>query len=202
MLKPLDVPFFVYALPEALQEIFMSEDKTEYNVPSSVATLVGHVDMIKRVPSRHIVQVIIELPAESFKDAVANFDDENVFVQVASKAMQDLPYGIHKHTDEPDSVSKTAENETQADLSAGSDKQKTGRVGSACYEAIQFCKDENFQVFMCEVKDAADISEAATKDEFIVRCGIDSRKELDTNPAAHKAAQDIYREFLAWNSGE
>ncbi len=162
----------------------MTEDKAPYVVGDrSVVTLVGHIDIIKKIPSRQIVQVVIELPVEKFKDAVNHFDDKTVFCQVVSGDMKDMPYGVYT-----DSLSDNP-----------APKAEKKPIGKYCIEAIDFCKDSDFQIFMREMKGTLLENEQAAKDELCMICDIESRKELDDNEQAHSIAQDVYREFFNWN---
>jgi len=164
--------------------------------------MVGYIDQVKKVPSRQIVQVVIELPVEMFRPAVQFFDGESVFVQVLSKEMKDLPLGIHKSTldDIPVPASVGGEQKNDATPLAEPAQNKKEPIRQPCIEAIDFCKDDDFQLFMQEVMGTIGSSEAAAKDELCIRCGVGSRREFDTNTEAHSQAQDIYRQFIDWNT--
>ena len=178
----------------------MTEEKQDYNVNKPPAvTLVGIVETIKKVPSRQVVQVIIEVPVETFKQAVQHFDNEMVFVQVASRAMKELPYGVHTANDADAPKAKPVAESAPVvkNHSAGEAVVEKAKIGKNCIEAIEFCKDVHFQVFMHSIMEA-ELGEQAAKEELCIRCGVDSRKEFDADLAAHAKAQDIYKHFISW----
>lgn len=66
-----------------------------------------------------------------------------------------------------------------------------GKLGDLCWRAVQWCADPEFQRWVIEVGDFTnDPSEAVAKNVIQQWCGVESRKELDTNP---KAAEKFNR---------
>ena len=67
-----------------------------------------------------------------------------------------------------------------------------------CIMACVFCRDPKFQ-FWARLQCGELLTEDDARDFICDTCGIASRKDLDTNPAAAEKFHKLIREpFLAW----
>lgn len=58
-------------------------------------------------------------------------------------------------------------------------------LGDLCYRAVQWCNDKEFRAWLTRRGDfLADLTADSAADVIKGWCGVTSRKELDTNPAA------------------
>lgn len=73
------------------------------------------------------------------------------------------------------------------------------KPGPLCRLAVQWCQDERFQEWAYN-QNAHDQNEAGAKQFICETCGIESRKELDTNPEAadkfHRLIRIPYSKYL------
>ena len=131
----------------------------------------GTVENVRKVPSRQIVQVIIELPIESYVAAVTLLDGQKVLVTVSDLNM---PFGVIDGS-EPE-VKKPEANEPKE------------KIGPLCSWAVMRCKEPEFQKFMRKMRSGVvgdlDDSEESAKFYICEMIAISSRKELDKNPKA------------------
>jgi hypothetical protein len=76
-------------------------------------------------------------------------------------------------------------------------KEEKAKPGELCIMACNFCKDpEYLKCFGLE-------NEADAKNDILIVCGINSRKELDINPDAAKKFHEMFRiPFLNWKKSE
>lgn len=69
------------------------------------------------------------------------------------------------------------------------------RLGDLAWRAVQWCKEPEFQkwvAFRCHCIEAA-VGEQEAKEFIQLKCGIESRKELDTNAEAAKLFNQLIR---------
>lgn len=68
-----------------------------------------------------------------------------------------------------------------------------------CIMACAFCRDELFQDWVAERIGAATASESTSKNFILAMAGVDSRNDLDRDPAAAQRFHELVRKpFLAW----
>lgn len=78
-------------------------------------------------------------------------------------------------------------------------KEKPGQL---CVMAVNFCKDQAFQNFIDECYDDCN-SEKDAKDFILRVCGIESRRELDTDTRAGSVFMSSIRNpFIAWRDAQ
>jgi len=91
----------------------------------------GTVENVRKVPSRQIVQVIIELPIESYVAAVTLLDGQRVLVTTSDLHM---PFGVIDGS-EPEVKQPEA-------------KEPKEKMGPLCSWAVMRCQEPEFQEFM------------------------------------------------------
>lgn len=68
-----------------------------------------------------------------------------------------------------------------------------------CIMACVFCRDPEFQGWLASRAGADRKDEAQAKAFILTACGVASRNDLDTNPAAAERFHELVRKpFLAW----
>lgn len=151
----------------------------------------GRVANIKKVPSRSVAVIMIEVPVESYVEAVTSFDEKDVLITIAPK---DLNGGYGVVVSEPVSVK----------LDIGSDDCVSGATVAKMIEAANpemlvttqkprglklsnvaamWCKDEHFQNWL-SLKLLTPIDEKMATNYVRNSCLIESRSELDSNKQA------------------
>ncbi|MCE2724699.1 MAG: hypothetical protein LW865_15700 [Betaproteobacteria bacterium] len=76
---------------------------------------------------------------------------------------------------------------------AGPEKDKPGPL---CMLAVNWCKDEKFQRWICrpsQFNPIPEVSAGAARQKIITVCGVESRRELDTNDRAAMRFQELIR---------
>ena len=68
-------------------------------------------------------------------------------------------------------------------------------LGDLCWRAVQWCKDLEFHAWVSAQVNCYSmaVGETQARDYILFKCGIDSRKELDTNPEAAKRFHQFIR---------
>ena len=100
--------------------------------------------------------------------------------------------------DDEQPVVDPAKSSTGAVSQQGPNAQRTGsstRVGDLCWRAVQWCKEPEFWAFLTfdPVIKGMVSDEAGAKHYVQTVCGIESRKELDTNPEAARKFNQLIR---------
>lgn len=131
----------------------------------------GQVTNIKKIPSRQIVQVITEIPAEHYAAAVALLDDHQALITPSALK---IPFGV---------VDGQAEEDEEPAQSA-----KGGELSK--WSAMR-CKESDFRWWLSlQLKRHCETEEDA-KQLICHFCGITSRRELDHNAKANQIFKDM-----------
>lgn len=76
------------------------------------------------------------------------------------------------------------------------------RAGQLCVMACNFCKEPAFWSFIREVHKNHIESEAEAKSWLLEACGIESRRELDTNAVAKSYFMPLRTAYMAWRGAQ
>jgi hypothetical protein len=134
----------------------------------------GTVEDVRKVRSRHVVQIILEVPIEHYAGAVNLLDGQKALVTVANLP---LPFGVVESDGCSDGKGSPEPPQKQ-----GGD---TSEPGELCLFAVMRCQDERFRRWVQAVTNQADlVTEQQAKQFILVVCKIESRRELDTDPDA------------------
>lgn len=113
---------------------------------------------VKKIVSRQVCRVSFEIPIEHYKQAVANFDGENVLL---TKSNGDLPFGVIK-----------------------SEQTKAKRKKKESEKAFLLTHEFNFYDFVAQ-RYGAKLANSILADKWLKNhLGIESKKELDNNDDA------------------
>ena len=157
----------------------------------------GNVADIKKIRSRAVVSIHIEIPVESYAAAVAMLDEKDVLITIAPKDVG--AYGLIVSEEKPDIGITMSEGEQQLysmgessteyvgpeDVLFARVKAKIDHTNSRL--AAMYCKNKNFKEFLAVTRldcDPFEVNENFARNEILAACGIDSRAELDTNRLA------------------
>ena len=130
----------------------------------------GNVADIKKIRSRAVVSIHVEIPVESYAAAVAMLDEKDVLITIAPKDVG--PYGLIVSEEKPD-IGITMSEEKPAKID-----HKNSRL------AAMYCKNENFQEFLAVNNPGIVINEHVSRSIILRICGIESRADLDTRELA------------------
>lgn len=86
--------------------------------------------------------------------------------------------------------------EINDDETLGSPQPEKDKPGPLCLLAIQWCRDEVFQRWICRpshINPFPEVSAGAARQKIITVCGVESRRELDTNDRAAMRFQELIR---------
>ena len=148
----------------------------------------GNVADIKKIRSRAVVSIHVEIPVESYAAAVAMLDEKDVLITIAPKDVG--PYGLIVSEDKPD-IGITMSEEKPAKID-----HKNSRL------AAMYCKNENFRDFLADTMlfcVRGEVLESEARQEIVRACCIKSRSELDTNMVAQeKFIQFICKPYTAY----
>ena len=157
----------------------------------------GNVADIKKIRSRAVVSIHIEIPVESYAAAVAMLDEKDVLITLAPKDVG--AYGLIVSEDEPDIGIAISEEKNPQLYAMGESTTEYGGPDPSPFErvpkkdhsqsrlAAMYCKNENFRRWLAVSRlncDPIQVTEEIARQEMIRVCGIESRAELDTRPLA------------------
>ena len=151
-----------------------------------VKAALGCVVSVKDVPSAGLTRLLVELPIEAHVEATRLFYSQRVLVTLTGL---DSPLGI-------------LEAGSGAQVSAPAAPPQAGqKAGPLCMSAVRLGNNADFQRFLSVAGWSADHI-GATPDEaraaILSICGIESRKELDTNEEAREAFSRLMESYRAW----
>lgn len=66
-------------------------------------------------------------------------------------------------------------------------------LGDLCWRAVQWCKDPEFISWMASLAALPSMTEELARNHILLLCGVESRKELDTNPEAARLFNQLIR---------
>ena len=130
----------------------------------------GQVVDVKKIRTRQVVQIITEIPAEHYAQAVALLDDQQALITPSSL---DIPFGVVDGSDSP------------------KPKGQELKGGELSKWAAMRCQESDFRrwlahKFMRECK-----TETDAKQLICDFCGIESRRELDHDAKANEIFKDM-----------
>ena len=137
------------------------------------------------------LRITFEFEPRHAADAFALFGPRGRAVAIA--ALKDGHGAVVDEQPVPSSVSNggwspVAGNPASAIPSNPGELKPRERLGDLAWRAVQWCKEPEFQkwvAFRCQCIEAA-VGEQEAKEFIQLKCGIESRKELDTNAEAAK----------------
>ena len=164
--------------------------------------LFAKVTNIKSFPSTGMVRVEIEAPVEQFPAIVALLHNREVLVTIAPPKVAPM-YGV---------IEPAAEDHDQGGKPEQVGDSSDGHLGARCKWAVMRCKDLVFQEWIIDefrsIWETGGAADAALSDERLARwlilqvCGVEPRKQLDTDPAAANIFDDKIRRPFAQEHGE
>lgn len=160
----------------------------------------GICDNVKKVPSRGMTQIIIEVPIEYHKLAVALFDGEQCWLETAPKELEPYPYCVLDHVkpvliegaikDTEASRPKPAKKKT-----AKKKKTEHPKGGPVSKNAAALCRTPEMYSYITTETDFDVDFEVPQEQEcrrfLLERLAIKSRAELDHNPIAAERYEEI-----------
>lgn len=161
--------------------------------------LFAKVTNIKSFPSTGMVRVEIEAPVEQFPAIVALLHDQQVLVTQAP--FLGVPYGVVDP--QPDGRALPTNKSAAANPSTHDTTKPSHNLGARCKWAVMRCKELVFQEWIIDEFrpdwEQAAVTLGALSEEDLALwlilkiCGIESRKQLDTDPAAAKIFDEKIR---------
>jgi hypothetical protein len=141
----------------------------------------GTVENVRKVPSRHVVQVIIELPIESYVAAVTLLDGQKALVTVSGL---EIPFGIVDSQEPPEDKPEPVKAEQKP------------KMGPLCSWAVMRCQEPEFQEFMRQLRcgDGGVACEESAKSYICAMMGVESRKDFDANKSIALSFQKLIME--------
>ncbi|MCG8381826.1 MAG: hypothetical protein MJA28_06360 [Gammaproteobacteria bacterium] len=136
---------------------------------------------VKKVRTRQVATITLEIPIEAHLDAINLLDEQDVLVTVAPKDIG-MPYGV-------------IDGDTAPEQSKPDDEPAKG--GALAKLAAQLCANQQFRHFVyqrdCTYTLLESWDEAGIADHVRYMCGVNSRAELDHNPEAAKLFHERFR---------
>lgn len=177
--------------------------------------VLGRVANIKSFPSMGIARLEVEVPIESYVDAVGLLFGQDALITVASPELKDQlgRYGVHDAESGVDTPvagdSEAAQQEAvvpsgQTETHAGKENAHDGIQGSLTKLAGILCKNPDFWTFLNNYDANHWLGgKCASEDEAAgyVRkyCRIDSRRDIDASEDAATAFHELRRAWIKWN---
>lgn len=142
---------------------------------------------VKKIPSRQVAVITLEVPIESRLDVLKLIDESDVLVTRAPENFN-FPYGVVGGEDQHEATTR------------GTQVEPKPKGGSLAKLAGMLCQDPQFWEFLNSKVSAEEVldEEGAAK---VVRqcCGINSRAELDSSLDAAVKFHGVFRKpFLSW----
>lgn len=142
----------------------------------------SHVVNVKKIPSRQVVQIIAEIPAEHYAQAVTLFDDKRVLI---TEAALEMPYGV------------VSGNQPQE---APEPEKKGGELSKWC---AMRCNESEFRWWLADQFNKSCQTPEDAKQLICDFCGIESRRELDHDPKAMGIFKDhILKPWSKFKGGD
>lgn len=172
----------------------------------------GNIVNVRAIPSRQLTRIEIDIPVESFREAV-EFFGANVLVTVAP-AEAPKTYGVidSEHLGDPFDPVKTGEgdvgdvsqiatftlNEREAgEIGRSSDTWR--KLGPLCQSSITLGQTEAFRIFVAEQIDAnGDVGDDDVAEYIRSTCGVESRKQLDDDQEAAVKFREMMAQYRGW----
>lgn len=152
---------------------------------------------LRFVKSRKVAQITLEIPIEEAPNAVALFGTPNpaeeTWVALA-RIQAPIRNGIEGHQPEAGHAGRSLPITEQA---PPKERRRFSELPPSQQAALK-CQDADFRIWLTQSGRtvARNADDAA---EFIrLLCGVDSRSDLNTNPAAAAIWQETLRDFNVW----
>lgn len=155
---------------------------------------------LKLVKTRSVCQMVIEIPIERAEELVQKFGipqpGQEIHVAVA-RLQVPAPDARPKETVEPLSAG-AAEVRAHKSEQARERYQQLGKPEQMVADCAMLCADHGFQNWLRAAGAFVENTAASAAEIVRIKCGIKSRSELASNPAAARKWQQMVTDYDKW----
>lgn len=146
-------------------------------ITDTISAIHGHISDVKKIRTRQVCAILIEVPIEQYAAVVAGFDEKDVLITIAPTGIGS--YGVLSNAPTEEKPVKT-------------------KGGELAKLAGRLCESETFRRWLIG-KTGSLMSAEGAAIYMRKKCGIGSRSELDHNENAAAVFHDEFRRpYMLW----